>query len=95
MRGPPSYTAFPGSGSSWEWGVAFGDSVVYDALCGFDEAAAKTAATIMNAGMGLDGWCESEKPNADLLRDRLLERGWVDPFAKEFGHTETTTSDYG
>lgn len=71
------YAAFEGEGG--EWGVEQHGCVVYDACCGFDEDTAELMAEVMNEGKGLDAWCEHEDENADLLRDRLIERGWVDP----------------
>jgi len=43
--------------------------------CDFTRQQAEKAVEILNSGRGLDGWCESENPKADLLRDRLIEAG--------------------
>lgn len=68
------------------WGVETSSGgVQYEAICEFDEDTAKLMAQILNEGRGLDGWCESDNPKADLLRDRMIERGWIPPEGSDRG----------
>lgn len=69
----------PYQGEEGQWGIREGDTVIYESICEFDKPTATLAAEILNEGLGLDGWCESEDPNASLLEDELIKRGWKNP----------------
>lgn len=68
------------------WGVENESGYIeYEAVREFDENTAQLMVQILNEGRGLDGWCESDNPNADLLRDRMIERGWIPPEGSDRG----------
>jgi len=60
------------------WAILDNGKEIYDEFHGFDDKAALQAAGILNAGLGRDGWDKGSE-GADLLRDRMLAEGWVDP----------------